>query len=113
MTRRVTVAPVVGPRVRPSILVVALLALTGSGFSAPRADAEPLTPLTSAELQYLDHARRVFSVSHDPVAFRSDGRLLDLGRYACANRTAGFVGTESTAVPAVLTQLAFLYLCPD
>jgi hypothetical protein len=82
-------------------------------FAAPAALAEPLTPLTPAELQYLEQARRVFAVSHDPVAFRSDGRLLADGRYACDNRVAGFVGTQSTATSPVLNQLAFLYLCPE
>lgn len=76
------------------------------------AHADPLVPPTPAEIAYLNHAHQVFAVSHDPVAFRSDGELLDLGRFACDKRAAGFVGTESTLVTPALTQLAFIYLCP-
>jgi hypothetical protein len=90
------------------LLAVTAVAVVG----APSAQADPLTPLTPGELQYLDQARQVFSVSHDPVAFRSDGELLVDGRYACGKRDAGYVGTEATAVSPVLTQLAFNYLCP-
>ena len=89
-----------------------LLVLAVNVLGAQPAQAEPLTPLTPDELQYLDQARRVFAVSHDPVAFRSDGELLIDGRYACGKRDAGYVGTEATAVSPVLIQLAFVYLCP-
>ncbi len=77
------------------------------------AQAEPLTPLTPSELQYLDQARRVFSVSHDPVAFRGDGELLDNGWYICESRAKGLVGGAATYMSPVLTQLAFIYLCPS
>jgi hypothetical protein len=90
-----------------------LVALAVNLAGAQSAQAEPLTPLTPGELQYLDQARRVFSVSHDPVAFRSDGELLVDARYACDIRAAGFVGYAGTYVPPALTQLAFIYLCPD
>lgn len=77
------------------------------------AHADPLVGPTPAEIAFLDHARRVFAVSHDPVSFRSDGELLGDGWYACDKRSAGFVGTEATLVTPALTQLAFIYLCPQ
>jgi hypothetical protein len=77
------------------------------------AQAEPLTPLTPGQVQYLDHARRVFAVSHDPTGFRSDGELLVDGRFACDERATGYVGSGATYVPAALIQLAFIYLCPS
>jgi hypothetical protein len=92
--------------------VGALVAMAASAVASPLAHAEPLTPLTPDEVQYLDQARRVFSVSHDPVAFRSDGELLGDGRYACDYKRAGYVGTEATGVSPVLIQLAFIHLCP-
>lgn len=97
---------------RISLFTSSLIFAASTIFGATSARPEPLDPLSPAEVQYLEHARRVFAASHDPVAFRSDGRLLADGRYACEYRDAGFVGTQSTAVPAVLTQLAFIYLCP-
>lgn len=89
-----------------------IAALTINVIAAQTAHADPLTPPTPAEINYLNHARLVFAASHDPVAFRSDGELLSDGRYACDQRAAGFVGTESTYVTPALTQLAFIYLCP-
>lgn len=99
-----------GRSIRLSVALVAALAIGVVG--AQPAHADPLTPLTPAEIAYLDHAHLVFAASHDPVAFRSDGELLDLGRFACDKRAAGFVGTEATFVTPALTQLAFIYLCP-
>jgi hypothetical protein len=100
-------------RTRKWLRIGPLVALAVSVAYAESAQAEPLTPLTSGELQYLDQARRVFSISHDPVAFRSDGELLALGRYACDKRATGFVGDAATFVSPALTQLAFIYLCPN
>ena len=79
---------------------------------AQSARAEPLTPLTPAEIEYLDHARHVLTVSHDPEAFRSHGELLVTGRFACDKRRTGQVGSGATLVPSAITQLAFIYLCP-
>lgn len=87
-------------------------ALTINVVGAQTVHADPLVPPTPAEIDYLHHARLVFAANHDPVAFRSDGELLELGRYACAKRAAGFVGTEATLVTPALTQLAFIHLCP-
>jgi hypothetical protein len=55
---------------------------------------------------------RVFSISRNGMAFRSDGELLDAGRYACHLRTSGLVGYQATLVQPAITQLAFIYLCP-
>jgi len=79
---------------------------------AQSVQAEPLTPLTPDEIQYLEKGRYVLTLTHDPTAFRSDGELLVDGRYACDKRTTGIVGYTGTYVPPALTQLAFLYLCP-
>lgn len=91
--------------------------LAGSGgclVGVPLAQADPLTPLTPAENAFLDHARRVLPGSGDPVAFNSDGELLDQGRYVCMKRdTVGQVGYEATFVSPIITQLAFIYLCPQ
>jgi hypothetical protein len=81
-------------------------------IGAQSALAGPLTPSTSAEIQFLEQIRRVFAVSHDPVAFRSDGELLADGRYVCQRRDYGFVGQATSLVSPVITQLAFIYLCP-
>lgn len=80
----------------------------------PVALAEPLIPLSPAEIKFLDHARRVLPGSGDSDAFNSDGELLDQGRYACMRRDqTGQVGWESTFVSPIITQLAFIYLCPQ
>jgi hypothetical protein len=85
-----------------------------SVIGARPAQAEPLTPLTPAELQYLEQVRTVLGVSHDNSAFRSDGELLVDGRFACRQRaTHGMVGQEASLVPSAITQLAFIYLCPN
>jgi hypothetical protein len=89
-----------------------LVALAVNLAATSLAHADPLTPLTPGEVQYLDQARQIYAVSQNPVAFRSDGELLTDGRYACDKRAAGFVGLKATFVDPVLTQLAFLYLCP-
>jgi hypothetical protein len=80
---------------------------------APVAEAEPLTPLGPSELQYLEQLHRVFAVSPDPMAFRSDGELLLRGRRVCYQRSQGFVGPAATSQPSALIQLAFIYLCPE
>jgi hypothetical protein len=90
-----------------------LLVVGASLAGAQQAQAEPLTPLSPAELQYLEQLHRVFSVSHDPIAFRSDGELLNRGRDACLQRDRGFVGQASTLQSPAITQLAFIYLCPQ
>ncbi|MGV0739777.1 hypothetical protein ABQF35_25405 [Mycobacterium syngnathidarum] len=92
--------------------VALISALAFHVLAAQPAQSEPLTPLTPAEIAYLDHARQVLAVSHDPTAFRSDGELLGRGHYACDKRNAGYVGAEATFVTPALTQLAFIYLCP-
>lgn len=89
-----------------------LLAVGVSLAGALPANAEPLTPLNPAELQYLEQLHRVFTVSHDPLGFRSDGELLDRGRYVCERRGLGSVGQAATLEPPAITQLAFIYLCP-
>ena len=91
-----------------------LLAIAMSLAGAQPAQAEPLTPLTPAELQYLEQVRKVLTVSHNNAAQRSDGELLVAGRYVCKNRIShGVVGTEATLVTPAITQLAFIYLCPS
>lgn len=91
-----------------ALAVGALLAV------APVAHADPLVPPTPAEIAYLDQLRRVLPAARDPVAFTSDGELLDKGRYVCYMRDVNhLVGYEATLVSAVVTQLAFIYLCPS
>lgn len=93
----------------PMILIVLAVELAGM----QPAQAEPLTPPTPGETQYLDQVRRVLTVSHDAEAFRSDGELLVVGRFACAKRSSGHVGYMATFVSPTLTQPAFIYLCPS
>jgi hypothetical protein len=91
-----------------------LLAIAMSVAGAQPAQAEPLTPLTPAELQYLEQVRTVLTVSHNNLSFRSDGELLLDGRYACEKRAShGMVGQEASLVTPAITQLAFIYLCPS
>lgn len=93
--------------------LAALLAATVCLADGPVAQADPLVPPTPAEVQYLDHLRRVLPGSRDPAAFNSDGELLDKGRYVCYMREANeLVGYEATLVSAIVSQLAFIYLCP-
>jgi hypothetical protein len=94
------------------LLAGPLAAMAVTMVGAQLAHAEPLTPPTPAEIQYLEQIRRVFAVSHDPVAFRSDGELLADGRYVCERRDYDFVGQATNLVSPVITQLAFIYLCP-
>lgn len=89
------------------------LAIAVSVTAAQPAQADPLTPLTPAEVQYLEQARAVLTMSHDNIAFRSDGELLEDGRYVCRQRQIGLVGQEATLLPSAITQLAFIYLCPN
>lgn len=91
-----------------ALVVTGALGLIG----AQSAHAEPLTPLTPNEIQYLEAARKVLNAAQDPTAFRGDGRLLVDGRYACDRRATGMVGNTGTLVAPALTQLAFIYLCP-
>jgi len=91
-----------------------LLAIAINLPVAQRAQAEPLTPLTPAELQYLEQVRKVLTVGHDNAVQRSDGELLVAGRFVCEKRAShGAVGTEATLVTPAITQLAFIYLCPS
>jgi hypothetical protein len=66
---------------RKRLTVGALVTLAVS-VATPLAHADPLTPLTPGEVQYLDQARQIYAVSQNPVAFRSDGELLTDGRYS-------------------------------
>ncbi|MGV0794494.1 hypothetical protein [Mycolicibacterium sp. XJ1819] len=93
-----------------TVLLGGLVCLT----AAPVAHAGPLVPPTPAELAYLDHLRRVLPGSGDPVAFTNDGELLDKGWYVCHMREANeLVGYEATLVSAIVTQVAFIHLCPS
>jgi hypothetical protein len=89
-----------------SLLAVAVVA------GAQSAHADPLTPLTPAELLYLEQLHRVFAASHNPIAFRSDGELLDRGRKVCNLRDLGLVGQPATLETPAINQLAPIYLCP-
>lgn len=100
-------------RTRKWFWVGPLVALAVNVVGAQPARAEPLTPLTPAEVQYLEQTRRVLSVSHDPAAFRSDGELLAGGRYVCDRRAGGFVGAGANLLSPTITQVAFIYLCPN
>lgn len=91
---------------------LALTALAVSVGASPLAYADPLTPLTPNEVEYLSQARQVFAVTQNEMEFRSDGELLVLGRYACDKRAQGFIGVNATTVDPVLNQLAFIHLCP-
>lgn len=91
---------------------MALMAMVVSVAAGPVVHAEPLTPLTPGELQYLDQLHQVFEAQHDPSAFRSDGELLARGQFVCAKRRSGQVGAEVTYQSPAITQLAFIYLCP-
>jgi hypothetical protein len=95
------------------LLIGPLLAIVVTMTGAPAAGAEPLTPLTPEELQYLEQLHRVLRVSHDPIAFRSDGELLRRGRKVCTLRDVGFVGEPATVETPAINQLARIYLCPS
>lgn len=97
----------------PKWLVASLLAVGVSLAGAQPAQAEPLTPLSPAELQYLEQLHRVLPLSHDPIAFRSDGELLNRGRYVCRQRDRGLVGQAATLESPAIIQLALIYLCPQ
>jgi hypothetical protein len=97
----------------PKWFLASLLAVGVSFAGAQPAQAEPLTPLNPAELQYLEQLHRVLPLSHDPIAFRSDGELLNRGRYVCRQRDQGLVGQPATLASSAITQLAFIYLCPQ
>jgi hypothetical protein len=87
------------------------IALTACGVQVAHAD--PLTLLTPAELQYLGQLHRVFVASHDPIAFHSDGELLDRGQYVCSLRDHGLIGAPATLETPAINQLALIYLCPS
>ncbi|MUL64539.1 hypothetical protein BOO86_08710 [Mycobacterium sp. CBMA 234] len=89
------------------------LAIAVNVAGADPAQADPLTPLTPGEVEYLQQVRNVLTVSHNDAAFRSDGELMVEGRYACQQRARGFVGQQATLLPSAVTQLAFIYLCPN
>ncbi|MCX2930578.1 hypothetical protein ORI20_09845 [Mycobacterium sp. CVI_P3] len=80
---------------------------------SPHATADPVTPLSAAEDEYLVRVREVFSQYRDPTEFRSDGELLSLGRLVCDQRRNGLVGYEATLVTPAVVQLALVYLCPS
>lgn len=99
---------------RRKALAAAILVTSAVGMAgAQSAHADPLTPLTPNEIQYLEHARKVLTATSDPTAFLGDGRLLVDGRYACARRSTNMVGSAGTFVNPALIQLAFIYLCPE
>lgn len=97
---------------RSRLAAMLFATMTAEFFGAQSAHAEPLTPLTPGETQYLQAAHHVLTVSHDPMTFHSDGELLVYGRYACDKRPQGIVGYGGTQVSPALIQLAFIYLCP-
>jgi hypothetical protein len=100
--------------IRRKPLAAALLMTSALGLAgAQSVHAEPLTPLTPDEIQYLEQARKVLAAAQDPMVFRGDGRLLVDGRYACDRRATNMVGSSGTFVAPALTQLAFIYLCPQ
>jgi hypothetical protein len=79
----------------------------------PVAKAEPLIPPTPGEMQFFDHVRRALPGSGDRVSFNSDAELLDQGRYACTQRDLNqIVGTNANLISPIVSQLAFVYLCP-
>ncbi len=97
----------------PTALAGIVLAAAMCLGDLPLVQADPLTPPTPTEIAYLDHLHRVLPGSGDPAAFKSDGELLDKGRYVCYMRDANeLVGYEATLVSAIVAQLAFIYLCP-
>lgn len=97
---------------RNRLMVGALAAVIVCVTAGPAVHAEPLTPLTPGELQYLDQLRKVFAIKHDPAAFRSDGELLTRGRFVCDKRAVGQVGSDATFQSPAIIQLALIYLCP-
>ena len=90
-------------------LVLATAAAVATG---PAAQAEPLTPLTPAEVQYLAQLHRVFAAARNPIAFRGDGELLARGWSVCTLGDLGFVGQPGTLQTPAINQLAHIYLCP-
>lgn len=80
----------------------------------PVALSEPLAPPGPTETEYLDQLRKILPGTGDPVAFNNDAELLAKGRYVCYMRDVNeLVGYEATLVSATVTQLAFIYLCPN
>ena len=100
-------------RIPKYLLMGPLLALAVSLTGAPSAPAEPLAPLSAAEVEYLGQLRQVFSEYRDPAEFRSDGELLDLGRFVCQQRDRGLVGYGATLVTPAIVQGALVQLCPN
>ncbi len=101
---------------RRLLLTLSAVWLAGPVWLAapPVAPAQPLVPPGPAETEYLDQLRRILPGTGDPVAFNNDAELLAKGRYACYMRDANeLVGYEATLVSATVTQLAFIYLCPN
>jgi hypothetical protein len=78
------------------------------------ARADPLVPPSTAEVQFLEQVRRLLPLAGDSRAFNNDAELLNQGRDACRLRKdLGLIGEPLTYVPPVVTQLAFIYLCPN
>lgn len=95
------------------LVQIGVLALVVLLTRSPLGTAEPLTPLSPAEVEYLQQLRHVFAAHQDPTAFRSDGELLDQGWMVCHQRERNsLVGAAATLVTPAVTQLAFIYLCP-
>ena len=95
------------------LLAGSLLAIAATVAGVQVAHAEPLTPLTPAELQYLEQLHRVLTASHNPMAFRSDGELLTRGRDTCSLRDLRLIGEPATLETSAINQLARIYLCPN
>lgn len=97
-------------------VLLALILLAGPVFltGRPVAQAEPLSPPNPAEAEYLDYLHRILPGTGDPLAFNNDAELLAKGRYVCYMRDVNnLVGQQATLVSATVTQLAFIYLCPN
>jgi hypothetical protein len=95
--------------------LAASIAVAGAAglFAAPSTSADPLTPPTPAEVKYLNDLRRIFPGTRDSAEFRGDGELLELGWYVCRQRdSANVVGYGATGVSPLISQVAFIDLCP-
>jgi hypothetical protein len=91
-----------------------LMAGAGCLIGPPVALADPLIPPTPGEIQFVEQARRILPGTGDPIAFNSNGELLGRGRQACLKRDSyNAIGQDVTYVSPIITQLAFVYLCPQ
>jgi hypothetical protein len=100
-------------KVRSMTFLATWLLVVGALVGTCPARAEPLIPPNPAELQYLEQLHRVFSISRDPLAFRSDAELLDRGRLVCRRNESGTLGQPATLEPPAINQLALIFLCPQ